>query len=154
MFGLLAHLLLRWLLYYYGLCLYDLTREGILHLSFFIMLCEGFLGIHARYDLWRFLFWLVLSASSWHRCCLIGGTSIEVRPGLEEHYLSLDRHYAIDLDWEHRWLYIPNNERPPLPTFSHNRLCPYTLEPWSRPPTLSEQQHLRLLLDAIEDLKD
>ena len=83
-----------------------------------------------------------------------GGASIEVHPRLEEHYLSLNRHYVIDLDWEHRWLYIPNNERPPLPTFSHNRLCPYTLEPWSRPPTLSKQQHLCLLLDAIEDLKD
>ena len=51
-FGLLAHPLLRWLLYYYGLRLHDLTPEGILHLSVFIMLCEGFLGIPAHYDLW------------------------------------------------------------------------------------------------------
>jgi hypothetical protein len=55
-FGLPVHLLLRWLLYYYGLCLHDLTPEGILHLSVFIMLCEGFLGIPAHYDLWRILF--------------------------------------------------------------------------------------------------
>ena len=46
-FGLPAHPLLRWLLYYY-----DLTLEGILHLWVFIMLCEGFLGIPAHYDLW------------------------------------------------------------------------------------------------------
>ena len=38
-FGLLTHPLLRWLLYYYELCLHDLTLEGILHLSVFIMLC-------------------------------------------------------------------------------------------------------------------
>ena len=50
-FGLLAHPLLRWLLYYY-----DLTLEGILHLWVFIMLCEGFLGILAHYDLCHFLF--------------------------------------------------------------------------------------------------
>ena len=50
------HPLLRWLLYYYGLYLHDLTLEGILHLSVFIMLCEGFLGIPAHYDLWLFLF--------------------------------------------------------------------------------------------------
>ena len=37
-FGLPEHPLLRWLLYYYGLHLHDLTTEGILHLSFFIML--------------------------------------------------------------------------------------------------------------------
>ena len=55
-FGLPAHPLLRWLLYYYGLCLHDLTPEGILHLLVFIMLCEGFLRIPAHYDLWRFLF--------------------------------------------------------------------------------------------------
>ena len=42
-FGLPAHPLLRWLLYYYRLCLHDLTPEGILHHSVFIMLCEGFL---------------------------------------------------------------------------------------------------------------
>jgi hypothetical protein len=53
---LLVHPLLRWLLYYYGLYLHDLTPDGILHLSVFIMLCEGFLGIHAHDDLWWILF--------------------------------------------------------------------------------------------------
>ena len=55
-FGLPAHPLLRWLLYYYGLCLHNLTPEGILHLLVFIMLCEGFLGMPTHYDLWWFLF--------------------------------------------------------------------------------------------------
>ena len=65
-----------------------------------------------------------------------GGTSVKVHPGLEESYLSLDYHYAIDLDLEHRWLYVPNNEQPPLQTFSHARLRPNMLESWSRMPTL------------------
>ena len=43
-----AHPLLRWLLYYYGVGLHDLTPEGIFHLSVFIMLCEGFLGVPAH----------------------------------------------------------------------------------------------------------
>ena len=51
-FGLPVHPLLRWLLYYYGLRLHDLTLEGIIHLSVSIMLCEGFLGIPINYDLW------------------------------------------------------------------------------------------------------
>jgi hypothetical protein len=55
-FGVLAHPLLRWLLYYYGLRLHDLTPHGILHLSIFIMLCEGFPGVPAYYDLWQSLF--------------------------------------------------------------------------------------------------
>ena len=48
--------LLGFRLYYYKLRLHDLTLEGILHLSVFIMLCEGFLGIPTHYDLWWFLF--------------------------------------------------------------------------------------------------
>ena len=83
-----------------------------------------------------------------------GGPSLKVHPGLEEHYLSLHRHYATDLDWEHRWLYVPNNEWPQLPIFSHDRLRPNMPESWSRPPTLLETLHLRLLMDAIKDLKD
>ena len=55
-FGLSAHPLLRWLPYYYGLRLHDLTLEGILHLSVFIMLCKGFLVIPAHYDLWQIFF--------------------------------------------------------------------------------------------------
>ena len=54
--------LLRWLLYYYGLRLHDLTLEGILHLFVFIMLCEGFLGVPAHYEPWRSLFRVVCSA--------------------------------------------------------------------------------------------
>jgi hypothetical protein len=58
-FGVLMHPLLRWLLYYYGLRLHDLTPQGILHHSVFIMLSEGFLGDPAHYELWRSLFWMV-----------------------------------------------------------------------------------------------
>ena len=79
----------------------------------------------------------------------MGGASIEVHPGLEERYLILDRHYATDLDWGHRWLYVPNNEQPPLPTFSHDRLRLDMPKSWLRMLALSEPQHLRLLLDAI-----
>ena len=61
-FGVPVHPLLRWLLYYYGLHLHDLTLEGILLLSIFIMLCEGFLGVPAHYELWRSLFRVVRSA--------------------------------------------------------------------------------------------
>ena len=63
-FGLSVHPLLRWLLYYYGLRLHNFNPKGILHLSVFIILCKGFLGILARYDLWWLLFWVVPSACS------------------------------------------------------------------------------------------
>ena len=51
-----VHPLLWWLVHYYGLRLHDLTPKGILHLSIFIMLCKGFLGVPVHYELWRSLF--------------------------------------------------------------------------------------------------
>jgi hypothetical protein len=50
--GLPLHPFVRGLLFFYGLCLHDLTSEGILHIATITMLCEAFLGI-APY--WRFL---------------------------------------------------------------------------------------------------
>ena len=61
-FGVPVHPLLWWLLYYYGLRLHDFTPEGILHLSVFIMLYEGYLGVPAHYKLWQSLFRVVRSA--------------------------------------------------------------------------------------------
>ena len=80
-----------------------------------------------------------------------GGGSIEVHLRLEERYRSLDRHYGVDLDWEHMWFYVPNNERQPLPTFSYDRLRPDTLESWLRMPTLSESLvvELRTLVQTL-----
>ena len=63
-FGLPVHPLLRWLLYYYGLCHHNLTLEEILHLLVIIMLCKGYLGIPIHYDLWQILFWVVPSVCS------------------------------------------------------------------------------------------
>jgi hypothetical protein len=60
-FGVPPHPLLQWLLYYYELRLHDLTPEEILHLSVFIMLCEGFVGVPAHYELWRSFFRVVRS---------------------------------------------------------------------------------------------
>ena len=60
-FGVPTYPLLQWLLYYYRLCLHDVTPQGILHLSIFIMLWKGFLGVPAHYELWRSLFRVVRS---------------------------------------------------------------------------------------------
>ena len=75
-FGVLVHPLLRWLLYYYGLHVHDLTSQGILHLSVFIMLCEGFLGVPAHYELWRSLLWVVHSVPEGVHLPRMGGALI------------------------------------------------------------------------------
>ncbi|KAK1613930.1 hypothetical protein QYE76_019447 [Lolium multiflorum] len=53
-----AHELLRSLLFFYGIQLWQLTPNSILHLSIFITVCEAFLGIDPHWGLWRKIFYV------------------------------------------------------------------------------------------------
>jgi hypothetical protein len=46
-----AHEFLRGLLYVYGVQLYQLTPNSLLHITYFITLCESFLGIEPHFIL-------------------------------------------------------------------------------------------------------
>jgi O-antigen ligase len=58
-----AHEFLRGLLFVYGVQLHQLTLNSILHIAYFITLCESFLGIDPHWVLWKFLFRLCPSVS-------------------------------------------------------------------------------------------
>ena len=51
-----AHKFFRGLLHYYKIELQHLNPNRIQHEASFIALCEGFLGISAHFDLWRYFF--------------------------------------------------------------------------------------------------
>ncbi|KAK1599876.1 hypothetical protein QYE76_018565 [Lolium multiflorum] len=53
-----AHEFLRSLLFFYGIQLWQLTPNSILHLSIFITLCEALLGINPHWGLWRKIFYV------------------------------------------------------------------------------------------------
>ncbi|KAK1668933.1 hypothetical protein QYE76_057092 [Lolium multiflorum] len=53
-----AHEFLRSLLYFYGIQLWQLTPNSILHLSIFVTVCEAFLGIDPHWGLWRKIFYV------------------------------------------------------------------------------------------------
>ena len=55
-----AHKFLWGLLHYYNVELQHLTPNGIQHITTFIALCEGFLGISPHFDLWRHFFAVTL----------------------------------------------------------------------------------------------
>ena len=55
-----AHRFLRGLLHYYKIELQHLNPNGIQHMTAFIALCEGFLGISPHFDLWRHFFAVIL----------------------------------------------------------------------------------------------
>jgi hypothetical protein len=79
---------------------------------------------------------------------------IQLHPGLEDWYLSLDRYPSMDLGWQMSWLYVPN-ESPPLSSYSPDQLRGDLLESWEElPPLEAYRQHVPNLLDEIKDLKD
>jgi hypothetical protein len=53
-----AHEFLHSFLSFYGIQLWQMTPNSILHLSIFITLCEAFLGIYPHWDLWRKIFYV------------------------------------------------------------------------------------------------
>ncbi|KAE8787366.1 hypothetical protein D1007_38683 [Hordeum vulgare] len=55
-FGLLASAFFSEWLHFFGLQPHHLAPNALLQLSAFVVLCEGFLGIEPRVDLWRSLF--------------------------------------------------------------------------------------------------
>jgi hypothetical protein len=54
------HQFLYGLLDYYKIELKHLNQNGIQHQAAFVMLCEGYLGINAHFDLWRHFFAITL----------------------------------------------------------------------------------------------
>jgi hypothetical protein len=55
-FGLPLHPSMRGLLNYYQLEVKNLHPNAILHIAFFIMLQEAFMGINPHWGLWQYLF--------------------------------------------------------------------------------------------------
>ena len=55
-----AHKFLRGLLHYYKVELQHLNPNGIQHITAFIALCEGFLGISPHSNLWWYFFAVTL----------------------------------------------------------------------------------------------
>jgi len=57
-FGIPIHPFLRGLIDHYGISLYDLSLNSILHVAVFINLCEAYLGILPHFDLFLHFFCL------------------------------------------------------------------------------------------------
>jgi hypothetical protein len=53
-----AHEFLRCLFFSYGIQLWQLTLNSILHLAIFITICESFLGIDPHWGLWKKIFFV------------------------------------------------------------------------------------------------
>jgi hypothetical protein len=81
-FSLPVHEFLRGLLFVYGVQLYQLMPNSLLHIACFITLCEAFLGIDPHWILWKYLFRLCPSGSE-GEIPELGGAIVSVRSELQ-----------------------------------------------------------------------
>ncbi|KAK1617222.1 hypothetical protein QYE76_022739 [Lolium multiflorum] len=96
------HEFLHGLLYIYGIQLYQLTLNSLLHISIFITLCDCFLGIHPHWGLWKRIFYLRRNSSR-NVIYNVGGVCICVRPDVD--YLDVKFPDSVQ-GWRKKWLYI------------------------------------------------
>jgi hypothetical protein len=96
-----AHEFLCGLLFLYGVQLHQLTPNSILHIAYFITLCESFVGIEPHWILWKFLFCLGPSFSL-SKSPELGGAVVSVRA--EAHYLGFNMTASVQ-GWRKKWFY-------------------------------------------------
>ena len=87
------HRFLRGLLHYYGLELQHLNPNGIQHISAFVALCEGYLGIEPHFELWKYFFAVELQKKKERKkpdlAVLMGCASIHLRGNRSSEYMSI-----------------------------------------------------------------
>lgn len=108
-----AHEFLRYLLLHYGLQLWQLTPNSLLHLSIFITVCEAFLGIEPHFGLWKKIFFLKRQGNS----VVIGGVAFAVRKDAK--YFDFPLVESVQ-GWKQKWFYLRENapnSRSALPPF-------------------------------------
>ena len=108
-----AHEFLRYLLLHYGLQLWQLTLNSLLHLSIFITICEAFLGIEPHFGLWKRIFFLKRQGGS----VVIGGVAFAVRK--DTRYFDFPLIESIQ-GWKQKWFYLREDAphlRSALPPF-------------------------------------
>jgi hypothetical protein len=93
--------------------------NGIQHITIFIALCEGFLGIMPRWDLWRYFFTAELRKERMldqtEAPLPMGCVSIHLRGGGQAREYIPTRLSALSRGWCSQWLNLKNIASPALP---------------------------------------
>ncbi|KAM0926342.1 hypothetical protein ACQ4PT_003453 [Festuca glaucescens] len=113
-----AHEFLRCLLFSYGIQLWQLTPNSILHLAIFITICESFLGIDPHWGLWKKIFFVKRHCGN-NSPYVVGGVSFVVRK--EAKYFHFPVRESVQ-GWRQKWFYLRDQQasshRSDLPKFS------------------------------------
>jgi hypothetical protein len=148
-----THEFLRGLLYVYGVQLHQLTPNSLLHIAYFVILCESFMGIEPHFLLWRSLFWLRPSVSFSNKPEL-GGVVVPVHA--EAQYLEFSMAASVQ-GWRTKWFYIKDRKASSDDEYG---LAPFDaskelkkLTSWDSPPIDVEMEEIAPLLTRIQTLK-
>ncbi|KAK1642780.1 hypothetical protein QYE76_060585 [Lolium multiflorum] len=103
--------------FFYGIQLWQLTPNSILHLSIFITVCEAFLGIDPHWGLWRKIFYVKRHNDS-NAPPVVGGVGFVVRKEVD--YFDYPMKESIQ-GWHNKWFYL----RDPLVPGRRSNLPPF-----------------------------
>ena len=101
--------------------LQHLNPNGVQHVSAFIALCEGYLGVPPVFELWRYFLAASLIQSKVNGVPTshpVGYASIHRRSGGDrrsQQYIEMGRLKASNKGWHASWFYLKNEEAVPLP---------------------------------------
>ncbi|KAK1648171.1 hypothetical protein QYE76_065976 [Lolium multiflorum] len=141
-----AHEFLRSLLFFYGIQLWQLTPNSILHLSIFITVCEAFLGIDPHWGLWRKIFYVKRHNDS-NGPPVVGGVGFVVRQDVD--YLDYPMKESVQ-GWRNKWFYLRDpavsGQRSNLPPFE-DKLVAKPKKSWQN--ALSPEE--RVIADKLFD---
>jgi hypothetical protein len=127
-FSMMLHRFLCSLLRYYDLKLHHLTPLGVLHIATFVTLCEAYLGIGPKLDLWKYFFrvWhlqdpeLELTISG----CMVIHLKVGHRIGP---YPKIPMPRSMK-GWWKKWFYLKNDDLASPSAFTHG--LPVPLPSW------------------------
>ncbi|KAK1612931.1 hypothetical protein QYE76_036604 [Lolium multiflorum] len=148
-----THEFLRSLLFFYGIQLWQLTPNSILHLSIFINVCEAFLGIDPHWGLWRKIFYVKRHNDN-NAPPVVGGVGFVVRKEVD--YLNFPMKESVQ-GWRHKWFYLRDTpvpgRRSNLPPFK-DVLVAQPKKSWRN--TLSPEENATAdeLFEQVVDLKN
>ncbi|KAK1646222.1 hypothetical protein QYE76_064027 [Lolium multiflorum] len=150
-----AHEFLRSLLFFYGIQLWQLTPNSILHLSIFITVCEAFLGINPHCGLWKKIFYVKRhNDSNSPPTPVVGGIGFVVRK--EVNYFDYPMKESVQ-GWRNKWFYLRDpsvsGRRSNLPPFE-DVLIAQPKKSWRNALSPEEKAIADRLFDQVVILKN
>jgi hypothetical protein len=132
-----------------------LNPNRIQHITAFVMLCEGYLGIKPHFELWKYFFACSLQKkrekNKAELSVLMGCVSIHLQGDRVARYIPIALTKS-NKGWHKLWFYLKNDATAPLSIFFGCLIEEVPLE-WGYEPVEKKKRRLHDLLDAIALLR-